>query len=100
MEEKILSLLKGKSVADIDEILNSVRKCVAMHSVYGSTKDIEAWEQQRLKEVQEFIDSYTVTMLEARRERFNYLNNHSASYSRSISRRVYDFFLNILRRLP
>lgn len=100
MEEKILSLLKGKSVADIDEILNSVRKCVAMHSVYGSTKDIEAWEQQRLKEAQEFIDSYTVTMLEARRERFNYLNNHSASYSRSISRRVYDFFLNILRRLP
>ena len=100
MEEKILSLLKGKSVADIDEILNSVRKCVAMHSVYGSTKDIEAWEQQRLKEAQEFIDSYTATMLEARRERFNYLNNHSASYSRSISRRVYDFFLNILRRLP
>lgn len=79
MEEKILSLLKGKSVADIDEILNSVRKCVAMHSVYGSTKDIEAWEQQRLKEAQEFIDSYTATMLEAQRERFNCLNNHSAS---------------------
>lgn len=100
MEEKILFLLKGKSVADVDEILNSVRKRVAMRSVYGSTKDIEAWEQQRLKEAQEFIDSYTATMLESRRERFNYLNNHSASYSRSISRRVYDFFLNILRRLP
>lgn len=49
MEEKILFLLKGKSVADVDEILNSVRKRVAMRSVYGSAKDIEAWEQQRLK---------------------------------------------------
>lgn len=100
MEEEILSLLKGKSVADIDKILNSVRKRVAMRSVYGSAKDIEAWEQQRLKKAQEFIDSYTATMLESRRERFNCLNNHSASHSRSISRRVYDFFLNILRRLP
>ena len=100
MEEKILFLLKGKSVADVDEILNSVRKRVAMRSVYGSAKDIEAWEQQRLKKAQEFIDSYTATMLESRRERFNCLNNHSASHSRSISRRDYDFFLNILRRLP
>ena len=95
MEEEILSLLKGKSVADIDEILNSVRKRVAMNSIYGSAKDIESWEKQRLKKAQEFIDSYTATML-----RFNCLNNHSASHSRSISRRVYDFFLNILRRLP
>ena len=100
MEEEILSLLKGKSVADIDEILNSVRKRVAMNSIYGSAKDIESWEKQRLKKAQEFIDSYMATMLESRRERFNYLNNHSASHSRSISRRVYDFFLNILRRLP
>lgn len=97
MEEEILSLLKGKSVADIDEILNYVKKRVAMHSVYGSAKDIEAWEQQRLKKAQEFIDSYTATMLKSRMERFNCLNNHSASHSRSISRRVYDFFLNILR---
>lgn len=49
MEEEILSLLKGKSVADIDEILNSVRKRVAMNSIYGSAKDIESWEKQRLK---------------------------------------------------
>lgn len=100
MEEKILSLLKSKSVADIDEILNSVRKRVAMNSIYGSAKDIESWEKQRLKKAQEFIDSYTATMLKSRMERFNCLNNHSASHSRSISRKVYDFFLNILQRLP